>query len=213
LHSALENYHNALYRSTGTGIEARMCWHRSGASAGKVLGQCAGLDWPGDINASLARFSCAGVFAAFLAILHTGHKYQSVLGTALIATTLIVVVTGLIGRYYFPQTSAELREQESQLAALRLTYNRISIVLPERRTLEPAVAGEVNAPCVAGYRAACRGDCRPRICNWVARCAKAGLRAMDRCACRRSDPDVPVVGAAYCGRGLLWAAVVAVMGL
>jgi hypothetical protein len=71
----------------------------------------------------------AGIVAAFLALLHTGHKFHSPLGIALIVSTLIVVVTGFVGRYYLPQTAAEIREQRSRLATLRSTYDRMALIL------------------------------------------------------------------------------------
>ena len=45
------------------------------------------------IRALLAFHVYAGVFGAFLAILHTGHKYQSPLGITLVISMLVVVVT------------------------------------------------------------------------------------------------------------------------
>jgi len=72
----------------------------------------------------LAFHVYAGIVAAFLALLHTGHKFQSPLGIALVTSLLIVVVTGFVGRYYLPQTAAELRQQQSHLATLRSAYER-----------------------------------------------------------------------------------------
>lgn len=74
----------------------------------------------------------AGIAASFLALLHTGHKYQSPLGIALIASLLVVVVTGFVGRYYLPQTAAEIRERQSRLATLRSAYDRTVIFLSAR---------------------------------------------------------------------------------
>lgn len=74
----------------------------------------------------------AGIAASFLALLHTGHKYQSPLGIALIASLLVVVVTGFVGRYYLPQTAAEIRERQSRLATLRSTYDRTALILSAR---------------------------------------------------------------------------------
>lgn len=78
----------------------------------------------------------AGVAASILALLHTGHKYQSPLGIALIVSMLVVVVTGFVGRYYLPQTSAEIREQQSRLATLRSAYDRTALALSARKTAE-----------------------------------------------------------------------------
>ncbi|ULL01600.1 iron reductase [Bradyrhizobium sp. I71] len=74
----------------------------------------------------------AGIAASFLALLHTGHKYQSPLGIALVASLLVVVVTGFVGRYYLPQTAAEIRERQSRLATLRSTYDRTALILSAR---------------------------------------------------------------------------------
>jgi hypothetical protein len=81
------------------------------------------------MRALLSFHVYAGVVAAFLAMLHTGHKFFSPLGIALVASMLIVVVTGFVGRYYLPQTAAEIREQRSRLATLRSTYDRTALVL------------------------------------------------------------------------------------
>lgn len=78
----------------------------------------------------------AGIAAAFLALLHTGHKYQSPLGIALIASLLVTVVTGFVGRYYLPQTAAEIRERQSRLATLRSTYDRTALVLSARASAD-----------------------------------------------------------------------------
>ncbi|TWA97126.1 iron reductase [Bradyrhizobium stylosanthis] len=84
--------------------------------------------------ALLAFHAYAGIVAAFLGLLHTGHKFQSPLGIALVASMLIVVVTGLVGRYYLPQTATELRQQQAHLATLRSAYEHVAASLssPER---------------------------------------------------------------------------------
>jgi hypothetical protein len=79
----------------------------------------------------------AGIVASFLAIIHTGHNYHSRLGIALIASMLVVVVTGFVGRYYLPQTAAEIREHQSRLATLRSAYDRTALVLSDRGTAAP----------------------------------------------------------------------------
>ena len=84
------------------------------------------------MRALLAFHVYAGVFGAFLAILHTGHKYQSALGVALVISMLVVVVTGLVGRYHLPETAAELREEQARLATLRSAYDRTAAALANR---------------------------------------------------------------------------------
>lgn len=88
----------------------------------------------------------AGVFGTFLAILHTGHKYQSVLGIMLVITMLLVVGTGFVGRYYLPETSTELREDRSRLASLRSAYDSAAAALAERHLYETAAADNITAP-------------------------------------------------------------------
>lgn len=83
----------------------------------------------------LAFHVYAGVFGAFLAILHTGHKYQSPLGVALVISMLLVVVTGLVGRYYLPETVAELRDEQTRLATLRSAYDRTAAALATRNVV------------------------------------------------------------------------------
>jgi hypothetical protein len=85
----------------------------------------------------------AGIAAAFLALLHTGHKFHSPLGIALIVSMLAVVVTGFVGRYHLPQTAVELREQQARLATLRSAYDRTALALSALDT--PASGAAVTA--------------------------------------------------------------------
>lgn len=97
------------------------------------------------MRALLTFHTCAGVIGALLGILHTGHKYQSPLGIALVVTMLTVVVTGFVGRYYLPQVSIELREKQSRLATLRSAYDRTTVALAGRQ-----VAAEGSPPSSSG---------------------------------------------------------------
>lgn len=66
----------------------------------------------------------AGILGPILVILHTGHKYESTLGIALTAMTLIVVVSGFVGRYFMGQISEEIREKQLMLGRLEGEYRR-----------------------------------------------------------------------------------------
>jgi hypothetical protein len=104
--------------------------------------------WPTplvSLRAHLAFHVYAGVFGAFLAVLHTGHKYQSPLGITLVISMLVAVVTGFVGRYYLPQTSTELREAQARLAMLRSVYDRTAVALAGRQVREEG-ATPVSAP-------------------------------------------------------------------
>jgi hypothetical protein len=99
------------------------------------------------MRALLAFHAYAGAFSAFFAILHTGHKYQSPLGIALVISMLVVVVTGFVGRYYLPETSAELREAQSRLAMLRSAYDHTFAAIASRHASDDG-APPVNASAV-----------------------------------------------------------------
>jgi hypothetical protein len=100
------------------------------------------------MRALLAFHAYAGAFGAFLAILHTGHKYQSPLGIALVISMFVVVVTGFVGRYYMPETSAEIREAQSRLAMLRSVYDRTVAALASLHASDEAAP--VSASTVPG---------------------------------------------------------------
>lgn len=68
----------------------------------------------------------AGVFGPILVLLHTGHKFESALGIALTGMTLVVVVSGFIGRYLMSFISGEIRERRSALKSLRAEYNLLA---------------------------------------------------------------------------------------
>jgi hypothetical protein len=67
-----------------------------------------------------------GLLASVLAVLHSGHKYESALGIALIVTILIVVATGFIGRYYLGYLGGEIHQQQELLGRLRSAYDRLA---------------------------------------------------------------------------------------
>jgi hypothetical protein len=71
----------------------------------------------------------AGVVGPILVLLHTGHKFQSPLGIALTAMTLIVVVSGFVGRYLMSQFSQTVREKKEMLTRLELAYRETATEL------------------------------------------------------------------------------------
>jgi len=83
----------------------------------------------------------AGIFGPILVLLHTGHKFESALGIALTGMTLVVVVSGFIGRYLMSFISGELRDKRASLKALRNEYDLLaanksgSVALPDPETL------------------------------------------------------------------------------
>lgn len=74
-----------------------------------------------------------GLLASIIAILHSGHKYQSVLGIALVIDIMIVIATGFIGRYYLGYLGTEVRQQQALLGTLRTAYDRVALRLGARQ--------------------------------------------------------------------------------
>lgn len=72
----------------------------------------------------LAVHVYAGVLGPILAILHTGHKFNSPLGIALTAMTLIIVVSGFVGRYLMLSEWREIQEKQKWLAELTAAFQR-----------------------------------------------------------------------------------------
>lgn len=59
----------------------------------------------------LALHVYAGIFGPLLAIIHTGHKFDSPLGIALTAVMLTVVVSGFTIRYLLTYTGHEIKDK------------------------------------------------------------------------------------------------------
>ncbi|NNC89840.1 MAG: hypothetical protein HKN82_15390 [Akkermansiaceae bacterium] len=67
----------------------------------------------------------AGVLGPILVVIHTGHKFESPIGIALTALTMIVVLSGFVGRYLMSSISREIREKKSTLKELRTDYDLV----------------------------------------------------------------------------------------
>ncbi|MBY0587162.1 hypothetical protein K2X85_08300 [bacterium] len=66
----------------------------------------------------------AGIIGPILALLHTGHKFESPLGIALTAMMLIVVLSGFTGRYLMNQLSQNMQEKREMLTELEIVYRQ-----------------------------------------------------------------------------------------
>ncbi len=73
------------------------------------------------------------LLGSLLVLLHTGHKFESVLGISLTALTLIVVFSGFVGRYLLRQIRDDVRRKRGLLGRLYEAYDAAS----ERLTMEP----------------------------------------------------------------------------
>lgn len=74
----------------------------------------------------------AGVFGPILVVVHSGHKYESTLGIVLTATTILVVLSGFVGRYLMTGFSREIREKKKMLTELEGAYERAAQDLAQR---------------------------------------------------------------------------------
>lgn len=70
----------------------------------------------------LAWHIYAGVLGPILVLLHTGHKFDSVLGITLTAMVLIVVVSGFIGRYLMSRISKDIKSKRALLQKANMHY-------------------------------------------------------------------------------------------
>lgn len=80
----------------------------------------------------------AGTLGPILALLHTGHKFNSPLGIALTAMMLIVVLSGFTGRYLLKQCSEEIRDKKNLQAALFQRYQDTAAEIRRRPELAAA---------------------------------------------------------------------------
>lgn len=88
----------------------------------------------------LAWHIYAGILGPILALLHTGHKFDSPLGIALTAMMLIVVLSGFTGRYLLSQIAEEIREKKNLQGALLQRYQETAAEIRRRPELGTAFA-------------------------------------------------------------------------
>ncbi|MES2331095.1 MAG: hypothetical protein V4539_15940 [Bacteroidota bacterium] len=63
------------------------------------------------------------IAGAILAILHTGHRFESNLGIWLTAMMMLTVLSGFTGRYFLSYSSKEIKEKQTDLNLLATQYN------------------------------------------------------------------------------------------
>lgn len=87
----------------------------------------------------LAWHIYAGVFGPILVVIHSGHKYESPIGILLIAMTLLVVISGFVGRYLMKQFAVEIREKQALLATLQSSYQQAATEISSMPELAQAL--------------------------------------------------------------------------
>jgi hypothetical protein len=65
-----------------------------------------------------------GIVGALLAVIHTGHKFNSLLGIALTVVMFAAVLSGYIGRHFLSLLSHELQERKTILTQLQISYQQ-----------------------------------------------------------------------------------------
>jgi hypothetical protein len=73
----------------------------------------------------------AGVLGPILAVIHSAHRFDSTLGSALISLTLVTAVSGFVGRYLLSQISSEIRDKQQLMVGLRTQYETLRANLSE----------------------------------------------------------------------------------
>jgi hypothetical protein len=116
------------------------------------------------IRTLLAWHIYAGLLGPILAVLHTGHKFDSPLGIALTAMTLLVVLSGFTGRYLMGQFSPTIREKKETLTRLEASYRETAGELaahPEQAAVVRPFAGFWSRLIAGAFVAAPRAGAGP----------------------------------------------------
>ena len=121
----------------------------------------------------------AGLVAALLAILHSGHRYESGLGIALIVVILVIIATGFIGRYYLGHLGGEIRQRRALLGTLRGAYDRIALRLGASHSAPQAISVPlldlVDAIADVEYSIATRDAAKRLAGRWIAAHSAASI--------------------------------------
>lgn len=85
-----------------------------------------------------------GLIGALLALVHSGHKFESTLGIALTGLLLLTVLSGFVGQYYLRYVAQDIHEKQSELSVLWRTLEIRSQSFASG-SLEPAVSLQAAA--------------------------------------------------------------------
>lgn len=118
----------------------------------------------GTLRPFLTLHIYAGMIGPILVMLHTGHKFDNPLGVLLTMMTLIVVLSGFVGRYLLQQATRQLHEKQAELAQFQPAFD----------SLQHAVAAQAEQV----------GLQRARRSLWLSTIAPWAIR----------DPDLRAVG-------------------
>ena len=85
------------------------------------------------------------IVGSILAVLHTGHRFESTLGIWLVAMMMLTVLSGFVGRYFLSYSSKELREKQDTLNLMATQYNQIIGEAGQKPNAEVIYAASHNA--------------------------------------------------------------------
>ena len=88
----------------------------------------------------LAWHIYSAILGGILAIIHSGHRFASRVGVLLISMTLLVILSGFVGRYLMAQISQEIKEKYALLDRAKAHYDRMAEELRGRSDLAGVVA-------------------------------------------------------------------------
>lgn len=98
-----------------------------------------------NLGSLLTWHAYTGALGAVLALLHTGHRFESPLGMILTAFMVVTVLSGYAGRHLLRQIASGMGEKRSRLASLEQAYNRAVAELARSEDASSAVAGRLVA--------------------------------------------------------------------
>lgn len=96
----------------------------------------------------LAVHIYAGILAPILALVHTGHRFESSIGIVLVALMLIVVLSGFVGRYLLRMVGEEAKVRRGLRDALQVEYDRLGEFIrssPDQATFLETVSGPIRS--------------------------------------------------------------------
>ena len=81
----------------------------------------------------LAWHVYTSLIGAILAVLHSGHRFESWMGILLTTSMLVAIASGFVGRHFLRFVSQEVREQQESLTRLRAAFE----ALPAQASQQP----------------------------------------------------------------------------
>ena len=113
----------------------------------------------------------AGVIGALFGIVHSGHAFRSPMGVALVATMLVVVLSGFAGHYTLVQSGVELKDRQAELATLRARYasgaNDIRSSSPDAAEAEAALPKLLAAMAETEHRIGNHEALKKALSKWT----------------------------------------------